>query len=44
MIIAHGVCSPAMFVLANVTYEITGTRSLRLSKGLLCVFPAFSFW
>nr|BDE56974.1 NADH dehydrogenase subunit 4 [Travisia sanrikuensis] len=44
MMIAHGICSSCMFALANMTYEITHTRSLFLTKGLLSLFPAMSFW
>lgn len=44
MIIGHGVCSPALFALANISYEGTKTRRVYLSKGLLILFPSFSFW
>jgi len=39
MLLAHGLCSPAMFALANVRYERVGSRRILLTKGLLCVFP-----
>nr|ACR00036.1 NADH dehydrogenase subunit 4 [Pectinaria gouldii] len=44
MMLAHGLCSSALFALANMTYESTNTRSLFLTKGLLMYFPAMSFW
>lgn len=44
IIVAHGICSPALFALANITYESTNTRRVYLSKGLLILFPAMSFW
>lgn len=39
LIIAHGLCSSALFALANITYESTHTRNLYLTKGLLALFP-----
>nr|YP_010403019.1 NADH dehydrogenase subunit 4 [Sirsoe methanicola]UQV94827.1 NADH dehydrogenase subunit 4 [Sirsoe methanicola] len=39
MMIAHGLCSSAMFSLANMTYETTHTRSMYMTKGLLNLFP-----
>ena len=39
IIIAHGLCSSAMFALANITYESTTTRRIFLTKGLLNLFP-----
>nr|YP_009493563.1 NADH dehydrogenase subunit 4 [Cryptonome barbada]AWN55978.1 NADH dehydrogenase subunit 4 [Cryptonome barbada] len=44
MMIAHGLCSSALFAIANNTYESTSSRSLFLTKGLLNVFPAISLW
>lgn len=44
MIVAHGLCSSCLFALANLTYETTHTRSIFLTKGLLCLFPAISMW
>lgn len=44
MILAHGLCSSALFALANITYISTNSRSLFLSKGLILIFPAMSFW
>nr|YP_002995762.1 NADH dehydrogenase subunit 4 [Lineus viridis]ACO40321.1 NADH dehydrogenase subunit 4 [Lineus viridis] len=39
MLLAHGLCSPAMFALANVSYESVGSRSMLLIKGVLSFFP-----
>ncbi len=44
LIVAHGLCSSCMFFLANVVYERSGTRRIFLNKGLLSVYPSFSFW
>lgn len=44
MILAHGLCSSAIFMLANIVYESTNTRSLFLSKGLITYFPALTIW
>lgn len=44
MIIAHGLCSSCIFALANINYESTHTRNLFITKGILCLFPAISFW
>lgn len=44
IIIAHGLCSSALFALANITYEATHTRRVFLTKGLLSLFPALSLW
>nr|AVW86095.1 NADH dehydrogenase subunit 4 [Levensteiniella iris] len=42
MMIAHGLCSSCLFFLASMTYEATHTRSMFLTKGLLCLFPMVS--
>ena len=44
IIIAHGLRSSCLFALANLTYESTHTRRIFLTKGLLSLFPAISFW
>uniref|UniRef100_B2C6Q7 NADH-ubiquinone oxidoreductase chain 4 n=2 Tax=unclassified Nephtys TaxID=2628724 RepID=B2C6Q7_9ANNE len=44
LMIAHGLCSSALFALANMTYETTHTRSIYLTKGLLALFPALTLW
>jgi len=44
IIIAHGLCSSALFSLANITYEHSNSRSIFLTKGLLSVAPIISIW
>nr|YP_537086.1 NADH dehydrogenase subunit 4 [Orbinia latreillii]AAX50148.1 NADH dehydrogenase subunit 4 [Orbinia latreillii] len=44
MMLAHGLCSSALFAIANSTYETTQTRSLFLTKGMLSLFPAMTLW
>lgn len=40
IITAHGLCSSALFALANILYETTQTRRLYLTKGIITLFPA----
>lgn len=44
IIIAHGLCSSGLFILANLTYEITHTRRIYLTKGLITVCPTLTIW
>nr|YP_009995306.1 NADH dehydrogenase subunit 4 [Ochthebius minoicus]QNP09709.1 NADH dehydrogenase subunit 4 [Ochthebius minoicus] len=44
MMIAHGLCSSGMFVLANINYERLNSRSLFLNKGLINLMPSMSLW
>nr|YP_009131675.1 NADH dehydrogenase subunit 4 [Micrura ignea]AJY78583.1 NADH dehydrogenase subunit 4 [Micrura ignea] len=45
MMIAHGLCSSALFSLANISYESVGSRSMVLVKGFAGVFPFMAlFW
>lgn len=44
IIIAHGLCSSALFILANLTYEITHTRSMFLTKGIITSLPILTAW
>lgn len=44
IIIAHGLCSSALFVLANMSYEATHTRRIFLTKGLITIAPVISMW
>nr|YP_006303252.1 NADH dehydrogenase subunit 4 [Zygeupolia rubens]ADZ05379.1 NADH dehydrogenase subunit 4 [Zygeupolia rubens] len=43
MLLGHGLCSPALFALANVNYESVGSRSVMLTKGLISFFPFLAF-
>lgn len=42
--VAHGLCSSALFALANILYLTTSTRSLFLIKGLQTYFPIITLW
>nr|BAN70250.1 NADH dehydrogenase subunit 4 [Chrysomallon squamiferum] len=44
MMLAHGLCSSALFCLANVTYEKSHSRSLIFSKGFLLLVPSLALW
>nr|QHT64987.1 NADH dehydrogenase subunit 4 [Hesionides sp. PA-2020] len=45
MMLAHGLCSSAMFSLANMNYEMFSTRNMFMYKGLLSMFPLVTlFW
>jgi NADH-ubiquinone oxidoreductase chain 4 len=44
IIIAHGLCSSAIFSLANINYEIFHTRRIYLIKGILSIIPSISIW
>lgn len=44
IIIAHGLSSSALFVIANINYELTHTRSLFLIKGLIVLAPTLTMW
>nr|ARI50079.1 NADH dehydrogenase subunit 4 [Tectus virgatus] len=44
MMLAHGLCSSALFALANYNYEKSGTRSLVMNKGMLLICPVISLW
>nr|YP_009171127.1 NADH dehydrogenase subunit 4 [Drawida japonica]AIR76352.1 NADH dehydrogenase subunit 4 [Drawida japonica] len=44
MMIAHGLSSSALFVMANINYEFSQTRSLFLTKGILVIMPIFTMW
>nr|BDQ43963.1 NADH dehydrogenase subunit 4 [Pheretima iizukai] len=44
MMIAHGLSSSALFVMANMNYEITSTRSLYMTKGLMALMPILTMW
>jgi len=44
IILAHGLSSSALFILANISYEITNTRRIFLTKGLMCIRPVITIW
>lgn len=44
LILGHGLCSSALFCLANIMYERFYTRSLILMKGMIIFFPSLTLW
>ncbi|NP_150609.1 NADH dehydrogenase subunit 4 (mitochondrion) [Limulus polyphemus] len=44
LMVAHGLCSSALFCLANVVYERFFSRSLVLLSGMMSVFPSLALW
>ena len=44
IMIAHGLCSSALFILANTTYTITHTRRTFIIKGMLLISPSLTMW
>jgi len=44
IIIAHGLGSSAIFIIANLSYSITHTRSVYLTKGIISICPTLSIW
>nr|ASM82652.1 NADH dehydrogenase subunit 4 [Eudohrnia metallica] len=44
MMLAHGLCSSALFMLVNVVYERSGSRSLMVNRGLLNLMPSMALW
>nr|YP_009731538.1 NADH dehydrogenase subunit 4 [Hypoaspis linteyini]QHQ98581.1 NADH dehydrogenase subunit 4 [Hypoaspis linteyini] len=44
MMLSHGLCSSALFCVANFFYERFFTRNMMLLKGLMMIFPSMSFW
>ena len=44
IIISHGLRSSALFILANMSYELTHTRRIFLTKGIIIVGPTITIW
>nr|YP_004222147.1 NADH dehydrogenase subunit 4 [Berthellina sp. TLT-2006]ABK92227.1 NADH dehydrogenase subunit 4 [Berthellina sp. TLT-2006] len=42
--VAHGLCSSALFSLAFYTYKKSHTRSIMYIKGLMVAYPTLSMW
>jgi len=42
MMIAHGFRSSSLFIIANLSYEMVGTRRIYLTKGILSICPVIS--
>ncbi|UAT98634.1 NADH dehydrogenase subunit 4 (mitochondrion) [Muscidifurax raptorellus] len=44
MMIAHGLCSSAMFILVNLLYERSKSRNMYMNKGMIIIMPVLSMW
>nr|QSR89836.1 NADH dehydrogenase subunit 4 [Ceratosolen fusciceps] len=44
MMIGHGFCSSAMFVLVNYFYERTHSRNIMVNKGMIYLLPSMCLW
>nr|QIE13311.1 NADH dehydrogenase subunit 4 [Pachyneuron aphidis] len=44
MMIAHGLCSSAMFMLVNLFYERSKSRNMFINKGLIIYLPSLTMW
>nr|BCP51378.1 ND4 [Valvata hokkaidoensis] len=44
MMVAHGLCSSALFTLASFNYEKVNSRNMPLIKGMLAFIPSLTFW
>nr|CVK87357.1 NADH dehydrogenase subunit 4 [Placobdella parasitica] len=44
MMVAHGFSSSALFILANINYDLINSRSIYLSKGTIMFMPILSLW
>ena len=44
IMVGHGVCSPCLFVLARLGYDLYGSRRVYLVKGVLRFLPSLSLW
>nr|YP_010448461.1 NADH dehydrogenase subunit 4 [Codonobdella sp. B45A]QWT29623.1 NADH dehydrogenase subunit 4 [Codonobdella sp. IK-2021]UTS56332.1 NADH dehydrogenase subunit 4 [Codonobdella sp. B45A] len=44
IMIAHGLTSSALFILANMNYDLINSRSVMLSKNILTFIPMMSMW
>nr|YP_010564827.1 NADH dehydrogenase subunit 4 [Pycnogonum diceros]UZA61230.1 NADH dehydrogenase subunit 4 [Pycnogonum diceros] len=44
IMISHGLCSSCMFVLVNIIYERTYTRSSLFYKGFINIYPGLMVW
>nr|UCU57420.1 NADH dehydrogenase subunit 4 [Appasus japonicus] len=44
LMIGHGLCSSALFCLANISYERVQSRSFYINKGLLTFMPSMAFF
>lgn len=42
LIVGHGLCSSALFALANIIYERSHSRRILINKGLITIMPSLS--
>nr|UGW52806.1 NADH dehydrogenase subunit 4 [Isocladus armatus] len=44
IMLGHGFCSSGLFCIANMTYERTHSRSLKIMKGMMTTLPLLTLW
>lgn len=44
LMVAHGLCSSAIFCLTNILYERLSSRNIMVCKGLLITIPSIAMW
>nr|AGV04746.1 NADH dehydrogenase subunit 4 [Neomysis orientalis] len=44
IMLGHGLCSSGLFLLANLMYERSNTRSLLMNKGMISYMPSITMW
>lgn len=44
VMLGHGLCSSGLFFIANIVYERSGRRRLRVSKGAINLIPSMRIW
>ena len=44
IMIGHGICSSALFILVNYIYERRKTRNMIFNKGIIYFFPSLTLW
>nr|QJE37256.1 NADH dehydrogenase subunit 4 [Neomysis awatschensis] len=44
IMLGHGLCSSGLFMLANLMYERSNTRSLLMNKGMISYMPSITMW
>nr|ACH81771.1 NADH dehydrogenase subunit 4 [Nasonia longicornis]UVN15307.1 NADH dehydrogenase subunit 4 [Nasonia longicornis] len=44
MMMAHGLCSSALFILVNLFYNCSKSRNMFINKGMMNLLPTISMW
>nr|AEG25302.1 NADH dehydrogenase subunit 4 [Philotrypesis sp. JHX-2011] len=44
MMLAHGLCSSALFMLVNMFYYRSNSRNMFMNKGMISIFPSLVMW